>query len=89
MLSPSTARADCLRTRPRYRRAAIECWLVDLDSPWIERWTSDVDRPEICAGYLVWQPPGAGEAIALDVPALMLAIRGVDEAGVEGTTVQP
>lgn len=89
VLSPSTARADRLRKRPRYQRAAIECWLVDLDSQLIERWTPDVDRPEICAGYLVWQPAGAGEALELDVAALMLAIRGVDEAGVEGTTVQP
>ena len=89
VLSPSTARADRLRKRPRYQRAAIECWLVDLDSQLIERWTPDVDRPEICADRLVWCPPGATEAFELDVAALMLAILGVDEAGAAGTTVSP
>ena len=89
VLSPSTARADRLRKRPRYQRAAIECWLVDLDSQLIERWTPDVDRPEICADRLVWCPPGAAEAFELDVAALMLAIVGVDEAGAAGTTVSP
>ena len=89
VLSPSTARADRLRKRPRYQRAAIECWLVDLDSQLIERWTPDVDRPEICADRLVWCPPGATEAFELDVVALMLAILGVDEAGAAGTTVSP
>ncbi len=89
VLSPSTARADRLRKRPRYQRAAIECWLVDLDSQLIERWTPDVDRPEICADGLLWHPPGAREPLAVDVAALMLAILGADTDGAEGTTVQP
>ncbi len=89
VLSPSTARADRLRKRPRYQRAAIECWLIDLDSQLIERWTPDVDRPEICAAGLLWHPPGAAEPLEVDVAALMLAILGADEDGVEGTTVQP
>ncbi len=89
VLSPSTARADRLRKRPRYQRAAIECWLVDLDSQLIERWTPDVDRPEICAERLTWQPVGAENGLVLDVAALMLAILGTDESPAEGTTVQP
>ncbi len=89
VLSPSTARADRLRKRPRYQRAAIECWLVDLDSQLIERWTSDADRPEICAERLAWQPAGAREPFELDVAALMLSILGSDDTGAEGTTVQP
>ena len=89
MLSPCTARADRLRRRPRYQRAAIECWLVDLDSQLIERWTPDLDRPEICAVRLVWQPAGAPEAFELDVAALMLAILGSDDTAAAGTTVQP
>ena len=87
--SPSTARADRLRKRPRYQRAAIECWLIDLDSQLIERWTPDLDRPEICADRLVWNPPGAAEPLEVDVAALMLGILGADTDGVEGTTVQP
>ncbi len=89
VLSPSTARADRLRKRPRYQRAAIECWLIDLDSQLIERWTPDVDRPEICAAGLLWHPPGAAEPLEVDVAALMLAILGADKDGVAGTTVQP
>jgi hypothetical protein len=74
---------------PRFahQRAAIECWLVDLDSQLIERWTPDLDRPEICAGRLVWQPAGAGEAFALNVAALMVAILGPDDTGAGATTV--
>ena len=88
-LSSSTARADRLRKRPRYQRAAIECWLIDLDSQLIERWTPDLDRPEICADRLVWLAPGAAEPLAVDVAALTLAILGSHEASPEGTTVQP
>jgi Uma2 family endonuclease len=89
VLSPSTARADRLRKRPRYQRAAIECWLVDLDSQLIERWTPDVDRPEICSVRLEWHPTGAAEPLEIDVAALMLAILGAEKDGAEGTTIQP
>ncbi len=89
VLSPSTARADRLRKRPRYQRAAIECWLIDLDSQLIERWKPDVDRPEICADGLLWHPPGAADPLEVDVAALMLAILGANKDGAEGTTVQP
>jgi hypothetical protein len=76
---------------PRFahQRAAIECWLIDLDSQLIERWTPDLDRPEICTDRLLWNPPGAAEPLEVDVVALMLAILGSDEASPEGTTVQP
>ena len=89
VLSPSTARADRLRKRPRYQRAAIECWLIDLDSQLIERWTPDEDRPEICAETLTWQPAGAAQAFVVDVMVLMRAVLGTDAAEPEGTTVQP
>ena len=76
---------------PRFahQRAAIECWLIDLDSQLIERWTPDLDRPEICTDRPRWNPPGAAEPLEVDVVALMLAILGSDEASPEGTTVQP
>ena len=89
VLSPGTARADRLRKRPRYQRAAVECGSVDLDSQLIERWTPDVDCPEICAERFAWQPTGASEPIEIDVAALMLAILGSEQAGAEGTTAQP
>ncbi|WP_434478495.1 Uma2 family endonuclease [Gemmatimonas sp.] len=76
VLSPSTVRSDRLRKRPRYQRAGIECWLVDLESELIERWTPDADRPEICAGTLVWHPTGAGSAFGLEVPIFMRQVLG-------------
>lgn len=76
VLSPSTVRTDRLRKRPRYQRAGIECWLVDLESELIERWTPEADRPEVCAGNLEWQPAGAGAAFTLDVPIFMRRVLG-------------
>ncbi|WP_411281164.1 Uma2 family endonuclease [Gemmatimonas sp.] len=89
VLSPLTARADRLRKRPRYQRAAIECRLVDLDSQLIERWAPDDDRPQICAEWVRWHPVGADEAFSLDVAALMRAVLGTSDEGSGGTTVQP
>ncbi len=88
VLSPSTARADRLRKRPRYQRAGIECWLVDLDSQLIERWMPGDDRPQICAAWVTWQPAGAGEAFKLDVAALMRAVLGTSDEKTAGTTAQ-
>jgi Uma2 family endonuclease len=88
VLSPSTARADRLRKRPRYQRAGIECWLVDLDSQLIERWVPGEDRPRICADVVKWQPAGASESFELDVLALMHAVLGPNDEGGMGTTIQ-
>jgi Uma2 family endonuclease len=82
VLSPSTARADRLRKRPRYQKAGIECWLVDLDSELIERWTVDAERPEVCGEQLVWSPPGARSPFVLEVAAFMRQVLGpVRDAG--------
>ena len=88
VLSPSTARADRLRKRPRYQRAGIECWLVDLDSQLIERWAPGEDRPQICAEVVKWQPAGASGSFELDVLALMRAVLGTSDEGGLGTSVQ-
>jgi hypothetical protein len=48
-----------------------------------------VDRPEICAVRLEWNPSGAAEPLEVDVAALMLAILGAEKDGAEGTTIQP
>lgn len=76
VLSPSTARSDRIRKRPRYQQAGIECWLVDLDSELIERWTPDADRPEICASQLVWRPANAAQDLVLEVPGFMRQVLG-------------
>lgn len=61
VLSPSTARQDRLKKRPRFQRAGIECWLVDVESHLIERWLPDADRPEICIEEVRWEPTGRAE----------------------------
>lgn len=80
VLSPRTARDDRLRKRPRYQRAGIECWLVDLDSELVERWTPDSDRPEICAERLLWLPAGASGPFVLEVSAFMRQVKSPTDA---------
>ncbi|MBL0938038.1 MAG: Uma2 family endonuclease [Gemmatimonadaceae bacterium] len=70
VLSPGTARNDRLKKRPRFQRAGIECWLVDIDSHIIERWTHDVDRPEVCIETVTWKPPGAQPQFRLELAPL-------------------
>jgi Uma2 family endonuclease len=67
VLSPGTARQDRLRKRARYQRAGIECWLVDPLSELIERWTPDVDRPEVCVERVSWTPVGSASAFTLEL----------------------
>jgi Uma2 family endonuclease len=74
VLSPGTARQDRLRKRPRYQRAAIPVWLVDLDGWVIEQWAPGSDRPVVSADTLEWAPAGAAEPLRLDVAALMAEV---------------
>lgn len=67
VLSPSTARQDRVKKRPRFQRAGIECWLVDVESHLVERWTPDSDRPEICVETVTWEPAGAPEPFRLSL----------------------
>jgi Uma2 family endonuclease len=76
VLSPTTARYDRLVKRARYQRSGVEYWIVDLDSRLVERWTPDVDRPEICPQTVRWQATGATHACELDVEALMREAHG-------------
>ena len=77
VLSPSTARYDRQLKRHRYQRAGVpEYWIVDLDSRLIERWRPDDTRPEVLFDNMTWQPPGASEALTLDLAGLWTAIHG-------------
>jgi Uma2 family endonuclease len=76
ILSPSTSRHDRLIKRPRLQRAAIECWLVDLDARLVERWTPDADRPEIVIERLTWMPPGATAPFELALQPLFADVLG-------------
>lgn len=74
--SPSTARFDRLVKRPRYQRAGIEYWVVDLDSHLIERWLPASERPEICVDSLDWHPAGASAPLSFDVGAFINSVCG-------------
>jgi Uma2 family endonuclease len=74
VLSPSTARNDRLKKRPRFQRGGIECWLVDAESHLVERWTPDADRPEICTDTVTWEPAGALEPFRLALAPIWDAI---------------
>ncbi|MBU6365261.1 MAG: Uma2 family endonuclease [Gemmatimonadetes bacterium] len=77
VLSPGTARQDRLRKRPRYQRAAIPVWLVDLDGCVIEQWAPGSDRPVVCIETMEWAPAGPAEPFRLDVAALMALVHRV------------
>ena len=68
VLSPSTARADRLVKRPRYQKAGIEFWIVDLDARLVERWRPGDARPEVLTERVEWQPEAGLEPLALDLP---------------------
>ena len=86
VLSPGTARQDRLRKRPRYQRAGIPVWLVDLDGWVIEQWVPGSDQPVVCADTLEWAPAGVAEPFRLDVAALMgLVHRGANVGRAEGS----
>jgi Uma2 family endonuclease len=86
VLSPGTARQDRLRKRPRYQRAGIPVWLVDLDGWVIEQWVPGSDQPVVCVDTLEWSPTGAAEPFRLDVAALMAQVhRGANLGQAEGT----
>ena len=76
VLSPSTARHDRLVKRPRYQRAGVECWLVDMDSRMVERWTPESSRPEIVVDTIAWQVPDALTEFGLDVGVLFDEVLG-------------
>lgn len=71
VLSPSTARADRLTKRDRYRRAGIpEYWIVDGDARVIERWRPGDERPEVLGERIEWRADPAQEPLTIDLPTL-------------------
>ncbi len=77
VLSPSTARYDRLVKRRMFQRLGIaEYWIADLDARLVERWRPTDSRPEVLAEFLEWHPGGAGEPLAIDLPALFESVMG-------------
>ncbi len=76
VLSPSSARQDRYRKRPRYQRAGVECWLVDIGSRLVERWTPEAELPEVLEDEIVWKPDGVDEPLRIDLKALFREVTG-------------
>ena len=69
VLSPGTARADRLVKRPRYQRAGVEFWIVDLDARLVERWRPGDGRPEVLAERIEWRPEADTNPLIVDLKA--------------------
>ncbi len=75
-LSESTRRHDQLVKRPRFQRAGIECWIVDLDGRYIARWLPSSAHADVIVDELIWHPTGASEAFQLALPAFFAEFLG-------------
>ncbi|MGH7627128.1 MAG: hypothetical protein ACREOJ_17660 [Gemmatimonadaceae bacterium] len=42
-------------------------WIVDVDARVVQRWRPGDDRPEVLSDRLEWSPPGAREALVVDL----------------------
>mgnify|MGYP002336251098 CR=1 FL=1 len=72
VLSPSSVRADRFTKRRRYQEAGVPCyWIVDPDTRVIEVWTPADVRPRLEQVRAIWAPPGATEALEVDVEELL------------------
>ena len=77
ILSPSTARHDRFTKRRLYQRQGIpECWIVDLDARFVERWRPTDERPEMLDAHLEWHPITDAPPLTLELPALFQQILG-------------
>ncbi len=76
VLSPSTARYDRVVKRPRYQRAGITYWIVDLDARLVECWLPNADRPSIHTETITWQPTGAATMLTLELAPIFLDALG-------------
>lgn len=75
VLSPSTARADRVLKRVRYREASVPTyWVVDGDERQVEVWTPADDFPAIARERLTWHPAGARAPFVLPLEELFRSI---------------
>lgn len=74
VLSPGTARNDRLTKRPRFQRAGVECWLVDIDAQRVEQWAPAAETAVVCTDELAWAPAGATEAFRMALAPIWAGI---------------
>jgi Uma2 family endonuclease len=67
VLSPSTARFDRVKKRPKYQSMGATYWIVDMDARVVECWLPQATQPTIHDAEVRWQPEGAPEPFVLDL----------------------
>ncbi|HEX4936478.1 MAG TPA: Uma2 family endonuclease [Gemmatimonadaceae bacterium] len=69
VLSPSTARFDRVKKRPKYQSMGATYWIFDMDARVVECWLPQAMQPTIHDVEVRWQPDGASEPFVLDLVA--------------------
>lgn len=69
VLSPSTARFDRVRKRPKYQSMGATYWIVDTDARVVEEWLPSAMQPSVYAERVEWSPAGADESLTIDLAA--------------------
>ena len=74
-ISPSSARHDRVRKRPKYQQHRVpDYWIVDGWSRTVECWHPDDERPAIISETLTWQPRPDVAPFTLDLPAFFAEV---------------
>ena len=74
----TSASIASLAAEPRYQRAGVEFWIVDLDARLVERWRPGDQRPEVLAERLEWQPEASVPPLVVDLAAFFREVHGED-----------
>ena len=67
VLSPSTARFDRVKKRPKYQAMGATYWIFDMDARVVECWRPGASQPTIHDDVVTWHPDGAPEPFVLDL----------------------
>lgn len=66
--SPHTARTDRREKQRLYQSERVpEYWMVNPNARTVERWRSGIDRREVLATTLMWQPILTHDALTIDL----------------------
>lgn len=75
VVSPSSARADRFAKRRLYQGVGVPAyWLVDGDARSVEVWTPDATVPAVEHETVTWHPPGATEALVINLQELFAPV---------------
>jgi Uma2 family endonuclease len=68
--SPSTAKRDRTVKRDLYLSEGVEYWIADPKARTVERWLPGTTAPTVLSETLTWKPPGAKQALVVDIRQL-------------------